>query len=600
MAFQLKMWLPKGSVMVMLLLSSMILAEALPKEKKLEAVRITASTEEGTVAGQINGTVYMKKCGPLSVLPFIPEPASPPNVAAFLGVPFAAAPTDDRRFRPPQPAFRRKSVFEAMKPGNVCPQLPGADLIKVPQLPTHEDCLFLNIWSPTAADGSFRKGLPVMVFFHGGGYISGDGYEETGCPLYNAQGISADTDMIVVSANYRVGLLGFLAHPELLKESGTTGNYGLQDQRAALEWVNRNIASFGGDPGRVTIAGESAGATSVLHHLASSRSQHLFSQAISMSSYGRMWPLDKAYALGDEFLSKIDCDKFSSPLQCLRNVPHEKLLSAQAKVVLSNEVDIAARLFTFGPVSDGFELPLNTSLEVALEKTRPSKPLLIGTTRNETNLWECMMKIPDSMSWPQANEWLRRKFSEVLMPNTHFTEQDMDEYLNFYKGFPSPKAGLMAASTDAQFTCWSRRVAQLVSETGAPVFRYLFSHTPGVFNFEKCLGTPHTAGLWLLFSGAFPQAVRRFLYGGAVGEEIATEMTSAWGRFVHGDDPPSKGWTAWSDAEPLLQFGNEAQNGGATGTLQKYQEDSCNVLERLLSKDSDVATSEVAASEVVV
>eukprot|EP00933_Yihiella_yeosuensis_P000749 TRINITY_DN10116_c0_g1_i2.p1 TRINITY_DN10116_c0_g1~~TRINITY_DN10116_c0_g1_i2.p1 ORF type:complete len:446 (-),score=78.61 TRINITY_DN10116_c0_g1_i2:65-1357(-) len=430
-----------------------------------------------------------------------------------------------------------------------------------------------------------------MVFIHGGAFVAGSGGEGMGCPLLNAQKLAAETGAIIVEANYRLGIFGFFSHPELLKESGTTGNYAIQDQRAALEWVSRNIASFGGDPGRITLAGESAGALSVLHHLTSTKSAHLFSRAITMSAYLKMWPLEEAYALGQEFLSHLKCDKATSPLQCVRNVSHQQLLSVQAKVVLSDDHDVFSRMVTFGPVSDGFELPLNTSLEEVFTKVRPRKPLLVGTTQNETNLWYCGPKgAPEGMSWSQASSWLRNQLSEAHHSSAALTEKKMDKYLGAYKAFPSPTVGVRAASTDVMFNCLARRMANMVSKTGAPVFRYVFAQTPAFLSSIHCEGAVHTSGMYFLFTGFFPERIERFMVGGDAGENISKAMSSSWGRFVNGEDP----WTAWSDKEPLLQF--QAQNGSSTEMLEDYATDRCKLLDSLMSE----ASQEAVQTELVI
>src|SRR5262249_10645686 len=180
-------------------------------------------------------------------------------VRIFKGIPYAAPPIGELRWKPPQPAASWTGVKAADAYGAQCPQLPYAPdspYFAVPTWPQSEDCLFLNIW--TGAAGGDKR--PVMVWLHGGGLTRGTGATAT----YDGTRL-AQKGVIVVTINYRIGALGFLAHPELTAESPrrSSGNYGALDQIAALEWVKRNIGAFGGDPGRVTIFGESAGSTSV-------------------------------------------------------------------------------------------------------------------------------------------------------------------------------------------------------------------------------------------------------------------------------------------------------------------------------------------------
>ena len=189
----------------------------------------------------------------------------------FADIPYAAPPVGPLRFRPPAQAKAWKGVRDATKPGPRCIQDPGAD----PEFgrQSDEDCLTLNVWTPTTT----TPPKPVMVWIHGGSFTGGSG------KIYDGQWLVERGDIIVVTINYRLGTLGFLAHPGL-GPPGDVGNYGLQDQQAALRWVRDNIANFGGDPEKVTVAGESAGGMSVCDHLVAPGSQGLFRAAIIQSA----------------------------------------------------------------------------------------------------------------------------------------------------------------------------------------------------------------------------------------------------------------------------------------------------------------------------
>ncbi len=201
------------------------------------------------------------------------------GLLAFKGLPYAAPPVGAGRWRPPAPASSWTGTRDAGQFGAACIQpSPGpASVYSTAAVPTSEDCLTLNIWTPSATGKA-----PVFVWIHGGSLTSGTGRSNG----YNGAKLAA-TGTVVVTINYRLGALGYLAHPELSKESpdGVSGNYGLLDQIAALQWVQRNIASFGGDPANVTIAGESAGALSVMYLMASPPARGLFSKAIAQSAY---------------------------------------------------------------------------------------------------------------------------------------------------------------------------------------------------------------------------------------------------------------------------------------------------------------------------
>ena len=207
-----------------------------------------------------------------------------PGILAFQGIPYAAAPVGDLRWRPPAPAATWDGVRDASAPGATCPQqgLPGGGQGAAQS----EDCLYLNVWAPREADGP----LPVMVWIHGGGYRLGSGSGTYGAPL-------AARGVVLVTINYRLNVFGFLAHPALSAESphGASGNYGLLDMVAALEWVRDNAAAFGGDPDRVTIFGESAGGGAVMALMIAPQAEGLFHRAIAQSwTYVHGWdrPLD--------------------------------------------------------------------------------------------------------------------------------------------------------------------------------------------------------------------------------------------------------------------------------------------------------------------
>ena len=198
---------------------------------------------------------------------------------AFKGIPYALPPTGALRWKPPLPATKWKDVRDATAYGPACvqPKAKSGSIYAWDLGAISEDCLTLNIWTPAAA----RK-APVFVWIHGGALSTGSGGE----PMYDGTKF-AERGIVVVSINYRLGVLGFLAHPALSAESrrNISGNYGLMDQIAALRWVNRNIASFGGDPANVTIAGESAGGLSVMYLMAAPGARGLFHKAIAQSAY---------------------------------------------------------------------------------------------------------------------------------------------------------------------------------------------------------------------------------------------------------------------------------------------------------------------------
>ena len=263
----------------------------------------------------------------------------------FKGVPFAAPPVGDLRWREPQPAKNWKDIRKADKFGPRAMQLPVFGDMNFRSNGMSEDCLYLNIWTP--AKTGMEK-LPVLVYFYGGGFIGGDGAE----PRYDGVSMSR-RGIIAITVNYRLGVFGFLSHPELTKESPhhASGNYGLLDQAAALKWVHQNIESFGGDPGKITIAGESAGSFSVSAQMASPLSRNLIAGAIGESgSLLGLTPtasLQQAERSGTDFANGVGAKSLSA----LRAISAEQLLKSPANSEYGRfPVDVDGYFFPRSPL----------------------------------------------------------------------------------------------------------------------------------------------------------------------------------------------------------------------------------------------------------
>lgn len=288
------------------------------------------------------------------------------GVEVFRGIPYAAAPVGALRWRAPQPMAVWDGVREALTAGPACPQPPAPQYGEVGA--TNEDCLYLNVWRPAGAEAS--SDLPVMVWIHGGAFVIGSG----SLPLYDGAAL-VGRDVILVSINYRLGRLGFLAHPSLSAEQGgASGNYGLLDQIAALRWVERNIAAFGGDPDNVTVFGESSGGLSILALMTSPMAEGLFDKAIVQSGAGlavfqslRTGPFS-AEAMGSVWTATRGLS--GATPAALRSLTTEQVLEGQAIV---------------GPILDG--VVLHRSPGDAFRRGEQMRiPLVVGANSYEASL----------------------------------------------------------------------------------------------------------------------------------------------------------------------------------------------------------------------
>jgi para-nitrobenzyl esterase len=290
------------------------------------------------------------------------------GIRSFKGIPFAAPPVGPLRWKAPEPAKNWQGVRKADKFGPRAMQRAVFGDMSFRSDGMSEDCLYLNVWTP-AKTGKER--LPVLVYFYGGGFMAGDGSE----PRYDGESM-AQKGIVALTVNYRLGLFGFLAHPELTRESPhkASGNYGLMDQRAALQWVQQNIAAFGGDPKKVTIAGESAGSYSVSAQMASPQARNLIAGAIGES--GSLLALQPTMPLaqGEEAGMKFAGEARASSLVALRAMPADKLLEVTAKPGVA----------WFWPVVDGYFFPRSpTDIFGAGEQARV--PLMAGWNSEEMN-----------------------------------------------------------------------------------------------------------------------------------------------------------------------------------------------------------------------
>jgi para-nitrobenzyl esterase len=306
-----------------------------------------------------------------------------PSITVFKGIPFAAPPVGNLRWRPPQPPLPQQGMIDAGSFGASCIQSIVPE--RKPwtyEFMTHgkisEDCLFLNVWTPAKSPSERR---PVFFYIYGGGFSEGSG----AVPVYDGEGL-ARKGLVVVTANYRIGVLGFLAHPELSKESDSkvSGNYGLLDQIAALRWVQKNIAAFGGDPHRVTIAGQSAGGMSVHSLIASPLAKGLFHRAIVQSGGSSVG--GGGIALGVRTLADAEADglkfaalKGTNSLAELRDMSWQKLTETAPTMEAGKDGSFFIR---FSPIVDGYLLPASVR-EIMARGKQNDVPVLTGVNAGE-------------------------------------------------------------------------------------------------------------------------------------------------------------------------------------------------------------------------
>jgi carboxylesterase type B len=246
------------------------------------------------------------------------------------------------------------------------------------------------------------------------------------------------------------------------------------------------------------------------------------------------------------------------------------------------------RLMSFGPVSDGYELPEDSTFEDAMNIAKPNMPLLIGSTANESNLFLC--ESSSSMSADAAKSYLLGKLRGAF-PYSPATAADVDEVMNEYAGFPNPRAALMALITDMFFTCSAERTARFFSSSGSPVYRYLFVRPSALFNKVKCLGAPHAVDVFMLFAGSFGKTVSPHVIGDALEQEIAKSMIDGWRNFAwHGTPGPQ--WPRWvNDEATTLQLGNATSADFVP--IKGYRSRECSLIDKLIDPLTPTAPSTV-------
>lgn len=445
----------------------------------------------------------------------------------FAGIPYAAPPVGPLRFRPPAPARDWTGIRDASKPGPQCIQDPGADPEFGKQ--SDEDCLSLNVWTP-AMTGSPR---PVMVWIHGGSFTGGSG------KIYDAKWLVSRGDIIVVTINYRLGTLGFLAHPAL-GPPGDVGNYGLQDQQAALRWVRDNIANFGGDPERVTVAGESAGGMSVCDHLVAPGSKGLFRAAIIQSApCGAQADLPTAERRSVDYAAKVGCGDPKTAADCLRALPLDKL---REPVTFFNIGEDALP----GPVTGSAALPVDPVAAMANNEAA-RVPVLMGTNRDEFTLFVALQYLR------YGKVYTTEQYPALLRDTFGANALAVGERYPLSKYGGNVPSAYSAAVTDGVFSCVSERMSDDLARVG-PVYAYEFN--------DRDAPAPEPMRTLPFPVGASHSLELRFIFevGGAdpldpAQQKLSDQMLDYWSRFVIAGSPDVAGRPEW----PGLGADDEAQ-----------------------------------------
>jgi para-nitrobenzyl esterase len=440
-------------------------------------------------------------------------PNSYRSVVAFKGVPFAAPPSGEFRWKPPRRAENWTGIWPADKFGPACLQTEVFGDLRVRGEPPGEDCLSLNIWVPKRVR---ETKLPVIVWLYGGGFVTGDSSESR----YDGENL-AKKGVIVVIPNYRLGVFGFFAHPDLTKESPikTSGNYGLLDQVAALQWVSRNIASFGGDPQNVTLAGQSAGSFSVSVLMTSPLARGLFQKAIGESGgfYPPLTPLADAEKVGKEFVKSLGASSIPEML----NKPAAELLRAAAKFKGG---------FGFDSILDGYVLPTDP-ITVYSQGKQLHIPLLAGWNADEGKM--------SFLSAPQKTT--AKSFAQLA--RSRFGVYDA-EFLKLYPADSDERAMHSAEElADDDFSGFSTwEWVEMHRKTGnSPLYEYHFEQVPAVRSGES-VGSKHSDEIEYVFQTLNS---RGGVLWTAKDYELSDTVSTYWVNFAKFGNPNLQGLPNW-------------------------------------------------------
>ena len=450
----------------------------------------------------------------------------------FAGIPYAQAPVESLRFRPPQPLAKFSEPYPALKFSPAAPQIPSGGMTDSAPVRWSEDCLYLNISAPLAVleDGD-AGGRAVMVWIHGGGYTSGQG----AIPWYNGNRFAKNNDIVVVSINYRLGALGFVDLTHLGEEFATSNINGTLDQIAALQWVQDNIAAFGGDPSRVTIAGESAGGFSVATLMACPSAEGSFQQAIPQSgACHHTLPQEASKKVTEHFLDELG---LNSAVELEAASADDILIAQRATSAYfaqgAGQVNsLGVAVSPFYPVHGNPTLP-DDPLTAARNGASSTVRVLTGSNKDETTLWS-------------TGETSREKLERTVAGY-----QAVEALAVYQRTRPEASSHdlLVALTTDHMFRIPAIRLAEARQEA-APTFMYQFNWRSRALN--GVLAATHSLEIPFAFNNLDQAGVDFFLGPGPSPQALADTMHKAWCDFIKTGEP---GWPAYdSDTRATMFF----------------------------------------------
>ncbi|MEW6389671.1 MAG: carboxylesterase family protein [Pseudomonadota bacterium] len=442
---------------------------------------------------------------------------------AFKGLPYAAPPVGPGRWRAPAPAARWTGVRDAGQFGPACIQpTPGAPSVYSGEIgPTSEDCLTLNIWTPSA-----RGRAPVIVWIHGGSLTSGSGSSA----LQNGARYAA-TGAVLVTINYRLGVLGYMAHPDLGNENpdGLSGNYGLLDQIAALKWVRANISAFGGDPDNVTIAGESAGALSVMYLMVSPPARGLFAKAIAQSAYMISTPELKAARHGAP-----SGEAAGVYVQGAVTAPSLAAMRAMDPQILTDKAARAGFL-PFGAVDGAV---LTRQLIDSFDRGEQARvPILVGFNSGEIRSLRFLAP-PAPKTAAEYETGIRARYGDLA-----------DDFLKLYPA-SALEESVLATTRDAMYGWTAERLARSQTKAGQPSFLYLFDHGYPAMD-QAGLHAFHASEIPYMF-GSLDRVPPRWPKAPDAAEEraLSDAMVGYWTSFARTGRPQAGGEATWEAYKP--------------------------------------------------